>query len=179
MKNPTEQRADERGADSGAASGSATWNFSAGGHPEAVCQDCSGPNVMWWAANDVWNKVIRPNGEITADPMICPRCFIIRAKRLGLYGPWCVTHGSTESSPNERNAAALPAPFSQKEWHDISLCIGWTVAMSEGKDEPSVNRRATSIRAMAALRRVLGEGFHARIVSEQPNAELTHCAKKP
>lgn len=58
----------------------------------------------------------------------------------------------------------LPQPFSPKEWHDISLCIGWTVAMSDGKDEPSLARREVSMRAMAAMRRVFGEGFHTRIM---------------
>lgn len=59
---------------------------------------------------------------------------------------------------------SLPAPFTPKEWHDISLCVGWTVAMSEGHDEPSLERRTASMRAMAAMKRVLGAGFHTRIV---------------
>lgn len=67
-------------------------------HPEARCDDCGGPNMVWWTENDVWNNVIRPNGEIIADPMLCPRCFIIRAKRFGYYGPWCVTHGSAAAT---------------------------------------------------------------------------------
>lgn len=54
------------------------------GHPEAFCDDCGGANIVWHATSEAWNKVCRPNGEISADPMLCPACFITRAKRAGL-----------------------------------------------------------------------------------------------
>lgn len=50
--------------------------------------------------------------------------------------------------------------FTAGELYDISLCIGWSVAMSDGKDEPSVERRKTSMRALNAMRRVLGPQYH-------------------
>jgi hypothetical protein len=60
-------------------------------HPEAVCDDCGGANVIWSAPSDVWNKVCRPNGEIVADPMLCPTCFAVRAKRAGLDVSWTLS----------------------------------------------------------------------------------------
>lgn len=48
-------------------------------HPEALCMDCGGENVVWFAPNDLWNRVMgSPNG------IVCPNCFIKRAERAGL-----------------------------------------------------------------------------------------------
>ncbi len=42
---------------------------------EAICDDCNGPNVTWFAPNDLWNRAARePDGT---DPMLCPRCFSV------------------------------------------------------------------------------------------------------
>lgn len=59
-----------------------------GDHPEAICDDCGGANVVWFAPSEIWNRVCRPNGEIAADPMLCPRCFILRAEAMGLKFIW-------------------------------------------------------------------------------------------
>ncbi len=61
---------------------------------EAICDDCNGPNVTWFAPNDLWNRAARePDGT---DPMLCPRCFIIRAKAVGIKGSaWFVVPEST------------------------------------------------------------------------------------
>lgn len=40
------------------------------GHPEATCQRCAGPNVVWSARNDLWNEVMGGEGGI-----VCPSCF--------------------------------------------------------------------------------------------------------
>jgi hypothetical protein len=58
-------------------------------HPEAICDDCHGPNVVWFAPNHLWNKVVRRH-ELK-DPMLCPRCFILRAWADGIDGSWVVT----------------------------------------------------------------------------------------
>lgn len=50
-------------------------------HPEATCEVCGGPNVVWFAANELWNKVMGgPDG------VVCPVCFVHRAESLGLNG---------------------------------------------------------------------------------------------
>lgn len=64
-------------------------------HPEDGCEDCSGRNVVWFAPNEIWNKVCRPNGENAADPMLCPRCFILRA--AGIAAAWSVMPNSEVS----------------------------------------------------------------------------------
>lgn len=54
-------------------------------HPEAICDDCGGANVVWHAPSELWNKVCRPHGEIGADPMLCPTCFIARLQRFWIH----------------------------------------------------------------------------------------------
>ncbi len=63
-------------------------------HPEDICGDCGGPNVTWFAPNDLWNRVARkPDGS---DPMLCPTCFIVRAEAAGISGSaWMVVPEST------------------------------------------------------------------------------------
>lgn len=43
-------------------------------HPEDTCDDCNGPNFVWWAAGDRWLVATgEPNG-----PILCPGCFVKR-----------------------------------------------------------------------------------------------------
>lgn len=43
-------------------------------HPEDTCDDCNGPNFVWWAAGDRWQAATgEPNG-----PILCPGCFVKR-----------------------------------------------------------------------------------------------------
>lgn len=49
------------------------------GHPERICQDCGGLNAMWFAPNDLWNRVIPERSGI-----VCPVCFIRRAGNAGI-----------------------------------------------------------------------------------------------
>ena len=58
------------------------------GHPEAVCHDCGGANVVWFAPNNLWNQVVRKSNK--ADPILCPRCFILRATAAGICDAWTV-----------------------------------------------------------------------------------------
>lgn len=51
----------------------------AAGHPEAICQRCGGPNPIWHAPSDLWNRVMGgPNG------IVCPTCFILLSVPHGL-----------------------------------------------------------------------------------------------
>lgn len=56
-------------------------------HPEASCDDCNGPNVVWSGPSELWNAVCRPEGYLT-EPMLCPRCFMVRAEKMGSEGVW-------------------------------------------------------------------------------------------
>ena len=59
------------------------------GHPEAVCEDCGGHNVSWYSPNALWNKIVRRADK--GDPMLCPRCFILRAEAMGISEVWEVS----------------------------------------------------------------------------------------
>ena len=53
--------------------------------PESVCQDCNGPNPVWFAPNEVWNRVMgSPYG------FVCPGCFIARSEAGGERFIWRV-----------------------------------------------------------------------------------------
>jgi hypothetical protein len=54
-------------------------------HPEATCQRCGGPNVVWFAPNYVWNEVMPDDGGV-----LCPTCFILAAYQAGVGSRWRV-----------------------------------------------------------------------------------------
>lgn len=48
-------------------------------HPEDICQQCGGKNVVWSADNDLWNELMGgPNG------IVCPQCFEKVAEEKGV-----------------------------------------------------------------------------------------------
>ena len=53
-------------------------------HPEDRCDECGGPNIVWFAPNDLWNAVVgSPYG------ILRPVCFANRAEGIGqVSGPW-------------------------------------------------------------------------------------------
>lgn len=53
-------------------------------HPEDTCESCGGPNICWFVASAIWNKVMgSPEG------IVCPVCFVKRAEALGMNrGAW-------------------------------------------------------------------------------------------
>lgn len=48
-------------------------------HPEDYCHLCNGPNITWFADNDLWNKVVADKGLIC-----CPICFVKMAEAKGI-----------------------------------------------------------------------------------------------
>lgn len=60
--------------------------------------------------------------------------------------------------------------FDAGELHDLALCAGWTLviqAASEGaQSESYLHRKAAAQRAMEALRRLLGDGYMAKLRRE-------------
>jgi hypothetical protein len=52
---------------------------------DGPCTDCGTPNnIIWFTDNVLWNAVIRPGGEIEADPFLCIPCFVTRVHAAGL-----------------------------------------------------------------------------------------------
>lgn len=52
--------------------------------PQASCDECGRPNIVWSAPNDVWNQVTgHPAGLI-----ICPVCFVQMANAAGFRDAW-------------------------------------------------------------------------------------------
>lgn len=47
-------------------------------HPEDYCHRCGGRNLSWWCDSDLWNAVMRPDGQGSPwlwNEIICPQCF--------------------------------------------------------------------------------------------------------
>lgn len=71
-------------------------------HPEDLCAECGGPNVVWFAPNDLWNAVMRDGDRGNPDlvGIVCPVCFIRRAERAGHRPPaWRVEPESRAREP--------------------------------------------------------------------------------
>lgn len=58
-------------------------------HPEAFCDNCGGFNVSWFTPSPLWNRIVRQPDR--ADPMLCPRCFILLAEAAGIHEVWKVS----------------------------------------------------------------------------------------
>ena len=58
---------------------------------ESICQVCTGYNPVWFAPNELWNKVMRhPDGREVSEKhhFVCPNCFIKTARMLGIQPIW-------------------------------------------------------------------------------------------
>lgn len=75
-------------------------------HPEKTCQSCGGPNVTWFASNEVWNKA---HGG--PDGILCPVCFVVEAEKAGFdKAAWKLVYDEPRALPDEvRRAAAWVA----------------------------------------------------------------------
>lgn len=73
-------------------------------HPESHCQKCGGPNIVWFAASDLWNRVV---GEEEECSILCPICFVEMAEAKGIKPPaWQVVKEATESETAALDAEA-------------------------------------------------------------------------
>ena len=51
---------------------------------ELHCEDCDRDYVVWFAPNDLWNRVVRAKYPDGPDPFLCPTCFTVRADKDGV-----------------------------------------------------------------------------------------------
>jgi hypothetical protein len=76
-------------------------------HPEATCERCGGPNVVWFAPSELWNRVVPDR-----DAIWCPICFVREAERLGILptswqlAPEVLPASSSSSVPSETGETA-------------------------------------------------------------------------
>lgn len=59
---------------------------------ELLCQNCNHKHSIWYAPDDIWNKLVRHGVTIADDyQFLCPNCFIkLYEKKLGKRFRWCV-----------------------------------------------------------------------------------------
>lgn len=88
------------------------------GISESICQVCDGINPVWFAPNELWNKVMRyPDGREESEKInfICPNCFIQEAIKLELAPRvWRLSEADetgndlADERRNAKNSAANP-----------------------------------------------------------------------
>ena len=62
-------------------------------HPEALCQRCGNPNIVWSAPSEAWNEVTEAVDPVLGRGVIwCPSCFAEIAEQHG----WHVTRYTAE-----------------------------------------------------------------------------------
>jgi hypothetical protein len=91
-------------------------------HPEDVCQQCGGPNIVWFAPNEIWNRVMLDGG------ILCPICFVQRAETEGIKEIWRLAPAEpkTTSVPDDRIEAVAKMAWgawmedstSEIDWYD-------------------------------------------------------------
>lgn len=55
-------------------------------HPEEKCEKCGGPNVTWFAPNELWNLATNNERHV----IWCPVCFVKAAEAAGVTAVWSV-----------------------------------------------------------------------------------------
>lgn len=76
---------------------------------DTICQSCGQPNPCWFAANEIWNRVVPERSGV-----LCPSCFIKRAELAGVG-----TKDAWKLVPVELRGNAVPTPSPKVEaWVD-------------------------------------------------------------
>ena len=68
-----------------------------------------------------------------------------------------------------------PELFTAADFYNLSLCVGWVMALSSGNAEDSIKRRETATQASMALVKVFGTAYHSRLrdLISQPPGDKT------
>lgn len=96
------------------------------GPRELLCMVCHHDYPVWFAPNELWNRVMRtPDGRETSEtiPYICPTCFGLKAHAMGVRGAFMLSEegGATEQEPEPTECEAcfnLDAHFELAESMD-------------------------------------------------------------
>ena len=72
------------------------------GPAESACEACGGPNIIWFAPNDLWNAYA---GNYC---ILCPICFARRAESGGLRPTaWVLRPEEVSDMPTESDRSAM------------------------------------------------------------------------
>lgn len=98
-------------------------------HPEAKCDQCGGPNIVWWVDSDRFNAATErlPNGK---GHIICPICFVrLHEQDTGMKAVWRLVPESftpivVDGRTTSRAHRPPPEPCDmdctrQPCWHDL------------------------------------------------------------
>ena len=79
-------------------------------HPEATCEACKGPNVVWFAPNELWN--VATDGQWS---ILCPVCFITRAELRGINKAAWKIEPENASMTTSPSPSPSPSPTASTE----------------------------------------------------------------
>lgn len=136
------------------------------------CTECGQPNPVWFAPNEVWNRVIG-GPEATDDPggFLCPLCFIRRAEAAGIVpAAWVLSPESAADEPEGcKPSQLLTRPHDCP--HVVCSCAMGAMPLcptppTKGEPEPATKSAAQLLREIAAAdreahNRALARGYGA------------------
>jgi hypothetical protein len=51
---------------------------------DSKCQQCYGPNPIWFCESRIWNQVVGGDPDQEAGGILCPSCFMVKAEAANL-----------------------------------------------------------------------------------------------
>lgn len=143
------------------------------GHPEAFCADCHLPNVVWFAPSALWNKIVRQDGQ--SDPILCPRCFILRAEAAGVNPTsWVISPESLESDATDVSTKTVGILVDELITTDIKCFMAQEV-ITKTTDQKLIADAARQAQTLNARRNQLIRAIdHSRGVGAASPTEKTY-----
>lgn len=141
----------------------------AGPPTEGICDECRGPNPVWFVANEVWNTIVgNPHG------FLCPRCFAMRGPEGRI---WRLTVAESRLEPDSGGHGDLASELAEAR----SGRDEWAAVSASSEDNLRIARAALATahadrdrwRAKAGHWNSANEAFHrahAAIDTERNNA---------
>jgi hypothetical protein len=81
-------------------------------HPEDRCERCGGPNIVWHAPNELWNRYAGDHS------ILCPVCFARLADAAGGRKIWRLAPAHPEEEPT------CPECGGRADWKPCPECAG-------------------------------------------------------
>lgn len=86
------------------------------GNNPSRCMDCHSKNPVWFAPNDLWNRVIGgPDAKDDPGGFYCPNCFIARAEGCNFKIVWEV-RPAPQSAPDEDEVERVARAIDPDVW---------------------------------------------------------------
>ncbi len=152
---------------------------------ECLCMVCDQKYPVWYAPNDLWNKVMRaPDGREESEkvPFICLMCFTKEAERQGVkYAAWKLTVKNKEDAFDLKALAdqlesmwATSRKYSDGWMHMAGLVSEWH---QQTLERERLEAQTQLLEKLIRMSEVIGVGY-AVVREEHIRAELSALTNK-